>query len=60
MPFEECLCHQLGKTVRKVTRTYRDEITAYIRIGVNEDEAELKSADAVISRALELVELFHK
>jgi DNA-binding MarR family transcriptional regulator len=29
MPFEDCLCHQLGKTVRKVTRAYRDEIAAY-------------------------------
>jgi multimeric flavodoxin WrbA len=31
-----------------------------IRIGVNEDEAGLKSADAVLSRGLELVELIHK
>lgn len=30
-----------------------------IRIGINEDEAGLKSADAVLSRALELVELMH-
>jgi DNA-binding MarR family transcriptional regulator len=29
MPFEDCLCHQLGKTVRKVTRAYRDEIATY-------------------------------
>ena len=29
MPFEDCLCYQLGKTVRKVTRAYRDEIAAY-------------------------------
>lgn len=29
MPFEDCLCYQLGKTVRKITRTYRDEIAAY-------------------------------
>ncbi len=31
-----------------------------VRIGVNEDEAGLKSADAVLSRALELTELIHK
>lgn len=29
MPFEECLCYQLGKTVRRVSRSYRDEIAAY-------------------------------
>ena len=29
MPFEDCLCHQLGKTVRRITRVYRDEIAAY-------------------------------
>ncbi len=29
MPFEDCLCYQLGKTVRKVTKAYRDEIAAY-------------------------------
>jgi len=29
MPFEDCLCYQLGKTVRKVTRAYRDEIAEY-------------------------------
>ena len=29
MPFEDCLCYQLGKTVRKLTRAYRDEISAY-------------------------------
>ena len=31
-----------------------------IRIGINEDEAGLKSANALLSRALELVELIHK
>lgn len=29
MPFENCLCYQLGKTVRRVSRAYRDEIAAY-------------------------------
>jgi len=29
MHFEDCLCYRLGKTVRKVTRAYRDEIAAY-------------------------------
>lgn len=29
MPFEDCLCYQLGKTVRKVTRAYRDEIATH-------------------------------
>lgn len=29
MPFEDCLCYQLGKTVRHVSRAYRDEIAAY-------------------------------
>jgi DNA-binding MarR family transcriptional regulator len=29
MPFDDCLCHQLGKTVRKVSKAYRDEIAAY-------------------------------
>jgi multimeric flavodoxin WrbA len=31
-----------------------------IRIGINEDEAGLNSAKAVLSRALELIELIHK
>jgi len=31
-----------------------------IRIGINEDEAGLKSANAIFSRALELAELIHK
>ena len=30
-----------------------------IRVGINEDEAGLKSADALLSRALELTELIH-
>ena len=29
MPFEDCLCYQLGKTVKKVSKAYRDEIAAY-------------------------------
>ena len=29
MPFEDCLCHRLGKTVRRVTRAYRSEIAEY-------------------------------
>ncbi|ACL05551.1 transcriptional regulator, MarR family [Desulfatibacillum aliphaticivorans] len=29
MPFEDCLCHRLGKTMRKVSRAYRDEIVEY-------------------------------
>ena len=29
MLFEDCLCYQLGKTVRKVARAYRDEIAAH-------------------------------
>jgi multimeric flavodoxin WrbA len=31
-----------------------------IRIGINEDQAGLKSAKAILARALELVELIHK
>lgn len=29
MPFEDCVCFRLGKTVRKVTRAYREEIASY-------------------------------
>lgn len=29
MPFKDCICFQLGKTVRKVTKAYREEITSY-------------------------------
>ena len=29
MPFEDCICHLLGKTVRKVAKAYRDEIVAF-------------------------------
>ena len=29
MPFQDCICFRLGKTVRKVTRAYREEIAAY-------------------------------
>jgi len=29
MPFEDCLCHRLGKTARKVSKAYRDEIAGY-------------------------------
>jgi len=29
MTFEDCLCYQLGKAVRKLTRAYRDEIAEY-------------------------------
>lgn len=29
MPFQDCICFRLGKTVRKVTRAYREEITSY-------------------------------
>ena len=29
MPFEECLCYRLGKTVRRVSKSYRDEIAAF-------------------------------
>lgn len=29
MPFQDCICFRLGKTVRKVTRAYREEIANY-------------------------------
>lgn len=29
MPFQDCVCFRLGKTVRKVTRAYREEIASY-------------------------------
>lgn len=29
MAFKDCICFQMGKTVRKVTRAYRDEIAHY-------------------------------
>ena len=29
MPFKDCVCFRLGKTVRKVTRAYREEIASY-------------------------------
>ena len=29
MPFEDCICFRLGKTVRKVTKAYREEIASY-------------------------------
>jgi DNA-binding MarR family transcriptional regulator len=29
MPFHDCICFRLGKTVRKVARTYREEIASY-------------------------------
>ncbi len=29
MLFKDCICFQLGKTVRQVTRAYRKEITSY-------------------------------
>ncbi len=29
MLFKDCICFQLGKTVRRVTRAYRGEIAAY-------------------------------
>lgn len=29
MPFQDCICFRLGKTVRKVTRAYREEIASY-------------------------------
>ena len=51
MPFEDCLCHQLGKTVRKVSRAYRDEIAAYklthgqffVMVAIMEEEGLLPS-----------------
>lgn len=29
MPFDDCICFRLGKSVRKVARAYRDEIAAF-------------------------------
>ena len=29
MAFQDCICFQMGRTVRKVTKAYRDEITHY-------------------------------
>ncbi|MDL2270077.1 MarR family transcriptional regulator [Desulfosarcina sp. OttesenSCG-928-A07] len=29
MPFEDCICFRLGKATKKVTKAYRDEISAY-------------------------------
>ncbi len=29
MPFKDCICFQLGKTVRQITKAYRKEITSY-------------------------------
>lgn len=29
MPFEECICFRLGKAAKKVTKVYRDEISAF-------------------------------
>lgn len=51
MPFEDCLCHRLGKTVRKVARAYRDEIAAYqlthgqffVMVAIMEEEGLLPS-----------------
>jgi MarR family transcriptional regulator, organic hydroperoxide resistance regulator len=29
LPFKDCICFQLGKTVRQVSKAYRKEITSY-------------------------------
>ncbi len=29
MPFEDCICHLLGKTARNVTKAYRNELAAF-------------------------------
>lgn len=51
MPFKDCICFQLGKTVRGVTRAYREEIAAlglthgqfFLIVAVMEEEGLLPS-----------------
>ncbi|MBI5602725.1 MAG: MarR family transcriptional regulator [Deltaproteobacteria bacterium] len=51
MPFKDCLCFQLGKTVRVVTRAYREEIAAlglthgqfFLIVAIMEEEGLLPS-----------------
>jgi len=51
MAFQDCICFQMGRAVRKVTKAYRDEITHYglthgqffMLVAVMEDEGLLPS-----------------
>ena len=51
MPFEDCICFRLGKTVRKVTRAYREEIASlglthgqfFLIVAIMEEEGLLPS-----------------
>jgi hypothetical protein len=38
----------------------KGKLNPSIRVGINEDEAGLKSADTILSRAVELAELIYK
>ncbi len=51
MPFKDCICFQLGKTVRNVTRAYREEIASlglthgqfFLVVAIMEEEGLLPS-----------------
>ena len=51
MPFEDCICFRLGKTVRTVTRAYREEIASlglthgqfFLIVAIMEEEGLLPS-----------------
>ncbi len=51
MPFENCLCYRLGKTTKKITKAYRNEIASYglthgqffVMVAIMEEEGLLPS-----------------
>ncbi|QTA91269.1 MarR family winged helix-turn-helix transcriptional regulator [Desulfonema magnum] len=55
MPFKDCICFQLGKTLRQITKAYRNEINSYklthgqffMVVAVMEEEGLLPSELAV-------------